>query len=323
MRVLRPIALFSLLLAQQLWAQPERPIKRPPNNQLVLEGPDAPAGRVDSPAAVAGIANRLTFHVSPLSAKGLLSQQVEDALKALDKANGNATILKLRAFVAGTGDLRRVQTIVNDLFTQKKLPLPVISTVQVGALPLEGAQVVIESVSEDRRPTNTGLRFVPMIEGGSGAEAMAKLRAALGADALRITCFADSLAEAQAARSEAAKVFPKTPAVFVQTTRYTLGPHVACEGVLSGPAGARLIFAAPQLAFGDQDEDLKLAFERLDKALEPFQARVADAALANAYTTSKAVADKAAALGAKTSVFVEGLSSRDATLAVEAVIPAN
>ena len=36
----------------------------------------------EPPAAVVGETQRLTFHVSPLSAKGLLTQQTRDALKA-------------------------------------------------------------------------------------------------------------------------------------------------------------------------------------------------------------------------------------------------
>jgi len=62
----------------------------------------------DPPATVTAETSRLVFHVSPLSAKGLLSQQLRDALKALLKSSGGASIVKLRALVAGSGDLRRV-----------------------------------------------------------------------------------------------------------------------------------------------------------------------------------------------------------------------
>ena len=78
---------------------------------------------------------KLAFHVSPLSAKGLLTQQVHDALKALDRANGGATFIKLRAFVAGTGDMRRVATIVGEEFADKKIPLPAVTTVQAALYP--------------------------------------------------------------------------------------------------------------------------------------------------------------------------------------------
>src|SRR6266446_4834403 len=77
----------------------------------------------DPPASVTAETSRLVFHVTPLSAKGLLSQQVRDALKALLKSAGGQTIVKLRAFVAGSGDLRRVQAIVSKVVTEKRLPL--------------------------------------------------------------------------------------------------------------------------------------------------------------------------------------------------------
>ena len=114
----------------------------------------------EPPAAVIAETARLAFHVSPLSAKGLLTQQVRDALKALDRANSGATFVKLRAFVAGTGDMRRVATIVAEDFSEKKIPLPAVTTIQVGALPMEGAQVVIESISTDKKTLNpNGLVF--------------------------------------------------------------------------------------------------------------------------------------------------------------------
>ena len=45
------------------------------------------------PNAVVGDTRRLTFHVTPLSSKGLLSQQVRDALKALAREAGGDTVL--------------------------------------------------------------------------------------------------------------------------------------------------------------------------------------------------------------------------------------
>src|SRR6266568_1998957 len=80
----------------------------------------------DPPATVTAETARLVFHVSPLSGKGLLSQQVRDALKALLKTEGGATIVKMRAFVAGSGDLRRVSFFVSETSTEKHLPLPAV-----------------------------------------------------------------------------------------------------------------------------------------------------------------------------------------------------
>jgi hypothetical protein len=41
----------------------------------------------EPPSAVVAETGKLAFHVSPLSAKGLLTQQIHDAIKALDRAN--------------------------------------------------------------------------------------------------------------------------------------------------------------------------------------------------------------------------------------------
>jgi enamine deaminase RidA (YjgF/YER057c/UK114 family) len=316
------------MLAAMLEAQPQaRPIKRPPNNQLAIEGPDTTVGRVESPSSIVGITSQLVFHVSPLSAKGMLSQQVEDAIKALDKANGAATILKLRAFVAGTGDLRRVQSIVNEFFTEKKWPLPLVTTVQAGAFPLEGAQVMIEAISEEKRVVNpSGLMFVPAVEAGSGTAAINALAGAMGSsasNALRITCFADSMAEAEAARKAASTTFPKAAAVYLQSTRYTLGSHVSCEGIAQngGVRSAKLLFVGTQFGFG---EDAKGALERIDRTLEPLNANRAKSVLIDIYTTSLAAANAAKAVASPspaTAVFIEGLPALDATMAIEAVIP--
>src|ERR1700722_13050765 len=62
------------------------------------------------PSAVTAETDPLSFQVTPLLAKGLLSQQTRDAIKALLRSN-RGPIVKLRAFVAGSGDLRRVGEI--------------------------------------------------------------------------------------------------------------------------------------------------------------------------------------------------------------------
>src|SRR5947208_2718639 len=116
----------------------------------------------DLPTVAIGETRRLTFHVTPLSAKGLLSAQVRDALKALARDTGGNTVLRIRAFVAGSGDLRRVRDLVSETFTDRKQPLPALSLIQSGGLPLEGAQVVLEAIAAGRKDVNPGgLVFVP------------------------------------------------------------------------------------------------------------------------------------------------------------------
>ena len=143
-------------------AQTNPPRIKPPKKEKEPETQILPLPP-EPPTAVIAETGKLAFHVSPLSGKGLLTQQVHDALKALDRANGGATFVKLRAFVAGTGDMRRVATIVAEDFSVKKMPLPAVTTIQVGALPMEGAQVVIESISQEKNDKKTlnpnGLAF--------------------------------------------------------------------------------------------------------------------------------------------------------------------
>src|SRR5438067_11424619 len=111
---------YKLLAALLALAVTVYPFEKKKNEEITqtLELPK------DPPATVTAETARLVFHVSPLSGKGLLSQQVRDALKALLKTANGATVVKLRAFVAGSGDLRRVPAIVSETFALKHLPLP-------------------------------------------------------------------------------------------------------------------------------------------------------------------------------------------------------
>ena len=87
---------------------------------------------------------------------------MRDALKALSHETGGNTVLRIRAFVAGSGDPRRVRDLVSETFTDRKQPLPALSLIQAGGLPLEGAQVVLEAIAAGRKDVNpNGLVFVP------------------------------------------------------------------------------------------------------------------------------------------------------------------
>ena len=177
----------------------------------------------DPPSAVAAETDKLVFQVSPLSNKGLLSQQVRDALKALLRDNHGAAIVKLRAFVAGSGDMRRVPTIVSETFTDHKLALPAVSTIEVGALPMEGAQVVIESVAVEKKTVNpNGLAFY-------SAQPVAQLRPLTGA--LRATCFLKSLDDLAIVRSRVVAAFPGAVVNFVQSQRLGFEAADVCESV--------------------------------------------------------------------------------------------
>ena len=202
----------------------------------------------DPPSAVVAETARLVFHLSPLSSRGLLSQQVRDALKALHREVNGAAMVKLRAFVAGSGDMRRVQAIVSETFTERHLPLPALSVVQVGGLPLEGAQVVIEATSVGKRDVNpNGLVFIAGQASSSpkplepveplAEKAFANLRTAVQgagsqpADVLRGTCFLSSLDGLARIREIAASQYSGAVWNFVQLQRAAANSTVECEAV--------------------------------------------------------------------------------------------
>jgi enamine deaminase RidA (YjgF/YER057c/UK114 family) len=188
------------------------------------------------------------FHTAPLSSKGLLSQQVRDAVKALRRQVRGATIVKLRGFVAGTGDLRRVQAIVSEMFSERRQTIPALTVVRVGELPLEGAQVLLESVSVARKKANPhGLAFLSgQIIQSEKAEpevtplvrkSLEQLRMVLSAATVeppavvRTTCFVSSLADFPQARGAVAAAFPKAAISIVQLQRFHARGLVECEAV--------------------------------------------------------------------------------------------
>jgi enamine deaminase RidA (YjgF/YER057c/UK114 family) len=202
----------------------------------------------DLPATVEGDPRKFIFHVTPLSAKGLLTKQVRDALAALVRESGGDTILKIRAFVAGSGDARRVRDLVSEFFTDRKRALPVLSLVQAGGLPLEGAQVVLEGIAEGKKETSRyGLALIsaqsalsenPLDAAGPLAvQSVNALRAAVKAagsepaDVARVTCFLSSLEGLDATRKLIAANFPGAAANFVQTQRAPARALAACEAV--------------------------------------------------------------------------------------------
>jgi enamine deaminase RidA (YjgF/YER057c/UK114 family) len=294
----------------------------------------------DPPGAISAETARLVFHVSPLSNKGLLSQQIRDALKALLRDTHGAAIVKLRAFVAGSGDMRRVSTIVSETFTEHKLALPVVSTIEVGALPLEGAQVVIESIAVEKRNVNKdGLAFY-------SAQPVKQLRQLPGA--LRATCFLSSLEDLAKVKSITISAFSGAVVNFVQSQRLGFEALDVCEAVArldrppaqpwsmeNGAAlvnAPKIVLTGTQMAFRDTDADLRLAFERLGKALEPLGVTYRDVFWSSAYPLTRPVEEKVRAMQqeffdrskppAGTMLLFEGLPSLDATMAMDVIAAA-
>lgn len=222
----------------------------------------------DPPSTLTVETARLGFVTTPLTSKGLFSAQLRDSLKAVLGAARGAQVVKLRALVAGTGDLRRVQNVVADVFVDRKQQIPVISAVLVGNLPMEGAQVQLEATLQEKRPAHPhGVAFLsgqlvtseqpssrvkPLAE-----KSLAQLRQAAeaaGASAagmLRVTCFATSLEDAAEVRSAMAAVFPKAQHALAQTQRLPARSLVECEGVArldKAPAAPLALLNPPGLA---------------------------------------------------------------------------
>lgn len=283
------------------------------------------------PNAVLGQTRRLTFYVTPLSAKGLLSQQVRDALKALDRADGDDTVLHIRAFVAGSGDLRRVRDLISETFTDRHRPLPPVSIVQTGGLPLVGAQVELEAVAESRKDVHPGgiawigAQIAAAQDPLSPVAPLAdKSIAGLGeavhtagtdpSQVLRITCFLSSLENAGAVRSRLAGQFPHAAINLMQTQREPIRAVAGCEAVAAAgeadgprvqvlPAGsegaqiaivraAHTVLTGAQVSFGFEERDARLAFERLGKVLEQAGVTPRDVAFAHYYPLSEKMADQ-------------------------------
>lgn len=361
------VAAAAALVADGLLEAARKKKKEPEEITQTLEVPK------DPPPAVVAEASRLVFHVSALSAKGLLSQQVRDALRDLQRQVRGASIVKLRAFVAGSGDLRRVQAIVSETFTERRQPLPALSVVQVGSLPMVGAQVVLESISVARKPVNPhGLAFIsgqqervkePLAPAAPLADrSIAGLMKAVNAagatpdDVLRATCYLSTLSDVNTVRASLARAFPKAVWNVLEVQRAPLSGVAECEAVarlraappaplkMLAPEGlprsphysqvalvgpGRLALSGTQMAFGYQDQDLRLAFQRLAKAVESVGARLSNTAMSNIYPLSERMTEQIRAVRsefydkarppASTMLSFEGLPSLDASLAVDVV----
>jgi enamine deaminase RidA (YjgF/YER057c/UK114 family) len=317
----------------------------------------------EAPSAVLVDTDRLFFQISPLSAKGLLSAQTREAMRTLLRSNHGLNIVKLRAFVAGSGDMRRIQEIAGEVFAEKHVPLPTLTVVQVGALPLEGAQVIIESTGVEKKPVNPdGLAFLSGQAANSVEQSVVKLRSALSgagmesADVLRVTCFVSSLEESKTGRTALDSAFPSAAVNVVQMQRLPVTPASECEAVARlrtkseqeitflNPSGLepspnysqltlvrapKIVFSSMQMAFGSQEADINLAFERLQRALGSLNANLGNLAMSHYYLTSMAVADRVRAVRksfysaehppASTLLPFEALPSLDATLGIDVI----
>ncbi len=292
--------------------------KEKPEITQTLEIPPEP------PSAVKVESSRLVFFVSPLSNKGLLSQQIRDALGSIRKRAGSANVVKLRAFVAGRGDARRVATAVSEIFSEWRQPLPALAVLQVGALPLEGAQLLLEAIAEERKPVNPhGVDFVEAIEtlrppNENGdispvAPLLEQTLSQISGELLQLTCYVSSLEDAARLDSSMASKFPQAARSVVQAQRATGSGMARCEGVRRRAMGdaEHLLLTGTQIGFGGAEKDLALVENRLQKVLDSHQATIAHR---KAYAVSRALGKSFGNL-----TVVEGVGTNEALFALEAV----
>jgi enamine deaminase RidA (YjgF/YER057c/UK114 family) len=302
------------------------------------------------PKALLAETNALDFHISPLLKTGGLSAQIRRSLNDLIRDTRGETIVKLRAFVAGAGDARRVQAATADIFTERKLPLPALTVLQVGALGEQAAQVVIEAVVSTHKTVNpSGLAFFSGQHGASFEQALQQLRDSVSTArvtpdrVLTCTCFTSQIGDNEAARSSVHAAFPNTAINVVQAVRDPPNDASMCEAVgqlaqapAAGPVvllktsratlvnSQQLIFTGLQLSFGSFLDDAHEAFVRLQRtasALQPVAAPVeVNAFSLDAYASSALRKMTSFPPSSFTAQTVEGLPAIDASGGIEAIL---
>jgi enamine deaminase RidA (YjgF/YER057c/UK114 family) len=341
--VLLALVAFPFVNPRDLYAQKRGKKNEEPKSQVLPLPPELPM-------VLAADTQSLDFHISPLLKTGGLAVQIRRSLSDLLRDTRGETIVKLRAFVSGVGDARRVQTEVTSSFSEHKLPLPVLTIIQVGRLGDDLAQVVIEAVVSTKKTLNpNGLAFLSGQTGKSLPEALDHLRqsateAEIGADQIvSCTCFAPSLESGDGSRKAVEAVFPKTAINVVQALRDPVSTASMCQAVaqLSHPPkesvlvwmknahvslvnSRKLVFTGLQLSFGNYLDDAHEAFARLERAASALQASNAPVQV-NAFSldlTGASALRKSTSFPA--SVFtvqtIEGLPSVDASAGIEAIL---
>ncbi|MBV8709659.1 MAG: RidA family protein [Acidobacteriaceae bacterium] len=292
----------------------------------------------------------LDFHVSPLLKTGGLSAQIHRSLTDLLRDTHGETIVKLRAFVSGAGDARRVGSEVSDLFTSRKQPLPVLTILQVGGLGEDLAQVIIEAIVSTPRTLNpNGLVFLSGQTGNSLSEALdrlgksAKTASVAPEQIVSCTCFLSRLENGLRERETLQNTFPKAAVNVVQALRDPPNNINMCEAV--GQLGSasteapllllkdarasivrspQLVFTGLQLTFGSYLDDAREAFNRLRRAASVAEAADSTVQL-NAFSldmTSGSALRKSTSAPPSTftTQIVEGLPAMDASAGIEAVL---
>lgn len=238
----RSIALLlaTVLLSTALCAQKRKKKQDEEPKTQVLELPR------ELPATLTISSTQLRYINAPLSGRGLLTQQIKDGLRAIMKSAHGAPIVRLRALVAGTADMRRVSDVVSEELTDRKQPLPVLTTVLIGSVPLEGAQVQLEAMVAEKHAVNpAGVAFfsgqqvlgddpyapsLPVV-----SESLARLKKAFAGagveanEVLALTCFTHTISDAAAVLREMQSAAPAAALSLVQLSRAAARGIAECE----------------------------------------------------------------------------------------------
>jgi hypothetical protein len=147
---------------------------------------------------------------------------------------------------------------------------------------------------------------------------------------LRVTCFLTSSEGVAQVRSQVAAAFPAAAANFVQLTRFGVRPDTKCDAVARAPAGGaspggavvfrgpKIVLSSLQMAFSGQEGDIRLALDRLKKAIEPLGGRM-DGAFVSVYAVSPDAAGVGERVTGGQALVFEGLPSLDAALGADVV----
>jgi hypothetical protein len=132
--------------------------------------------------------------------------------------------------------------------------------------------------------------------------------------------------DAAALSALAASRFPSAATLVVQPLRGPVLGMASCEGIARGSKvrTERVAFTGTRVAFGSQEKDAVLAFQRLDRDLAEVQASAAGIVFTNLYPLTKAAGELAEKQRKASSVIeVEGLASVEAGFAIDAVAAIN
>lgn len=122
----------------------------------------------EAPGAVRMETSRLEFLRVPDEQTGLLSKQVEESMKSIRKSLRKRRLVRVTAWVAGAGDVRRVSSSIRELLADWRIPLPAITVVRVGALPNAGSRVSFDVELEGERDSNpNGLIYLGAVRSHS------------------------------------------------------------------------------------------------------------------------------------------------------------